>query len=208
MVCARSGDRQETPRLQGAKQYCITRHVCKELRGPLGGRGPGVDGSPRAAPRRLPFFPAASFAPLPPLGQPHFLPGRDASAGTRPRQTGRRGTAGRLLGPLGTRDRFLLGLGSGNCRTHCGVRTGRLRPRCCAGSPRGSPKRSAAYTAAPLSPSMAVGHRDCHAVLSSRGGGAASRPHWRCSVFLHGSCRYPPTGSRGAGRTVTPARPS
>ena len=28
MVCARRGDRQETPRLQGAKQYCITRHVC------------------------------------------------------------------------------------------------------------------------------------------------------------------------------------
>ena len=28
MVCARRGDRQETPRLQGAKQYCITRHAC------------------------------------------------------------------------------------------------------------------------------------------------------------------------------------
>ena len=28
MVCARRGDRQETPRLQGAKQYCITRRVC------------------------------------------------------------------------------------------------------------------------------------------------------------------------------------
>ena len=28
MVCARRGDRQETPRLQGAKRYCITRHVC------------------------------------------------------------------------------------------------------------------------------------------------------------------------------------
>ena len=28
MVCARRGDRQETPRLQGAKRHCITRHVC------------------------------------------------------------------------------------------------------------------------------------------------------------------------------------
>ena len=28
MVCARRGDRQETPRLQCAKQYCITRRVC------------------------------------------------------------------------------------------------------------------------------------------------------------------------------------
>ena len=57
---------------------------------------------------------------------------------------------GRLLGPPRARDSFLRGLGSGSCRTHCGVRCGRLRLRSSAGFPDGIAKSTAVYAPAPV----------------------------------------------------------
>ena len=120
-------------------------------RGSGGGRATPRGGCPswcclRTPPPRSPaFFRAATP-----------LPGRGCT------RRGRWEAAGRLLESPGTRDCFLLGLGSGSCRTHCGGAHRTAPVKLAYGIHEDRPGSVTTYTTAPVSQ---------YAALSSRGEG-------------------------------------
>ena len=121
----------------------------------------------------------SSFASTPNVRQPVRVVGPvvDVYVSCSARIGGSAGVAGRRRrtgggGPPGTRDVSSSASTAAGCRTHGGMRTGQLRPRCCAGYPKG-PEKRAAYTTAPAS-SMSSDDRGCHTRFHLAGWGGTA----------------------------------